>query len=68
MADTHAQGLEKLIPAFEALYDSMSDVQKKKADAIFGESRRHNGNYPPPIVYAPPAPSAGISFIIPLFR
>jgi predicted small secreted protein len=41
MADTHAQGLEKLIPAFEALYDSMSDVQKKKADAIFGESRRH---------------------------
>jgi predicted small secreted protein len=41
MADTHAQGLKKLIPAFQALYDSMSDDQKKKADAIFGESRRH---------------------------
>jgi len=38
IADAHARGLEKLIPAFQTLYDSMSDDQKKNADAIFSES------------------------------
>jgi periplasmic protein CpxP/Spy len=40
IADAHSQGLQKLIPAFQALHDTMSDEQKKNADAIFGQSRR----------------------------
>lgn len=40
VAETHVQGLQKLIPAFQALYDSMSDDQKKNADAVFSRSRR----------------------------
>jgi len=41
MADAHAEGLKKFIPAFQALYDSMSEPQKKQADAFFqqGHSR-----------------------------
>jgi len=35
--------LEKLIPAFQTLYDSMSDSQKKTADVIFSQGRdRHH--------------------------
>lgn len=41
VADAHAQGLEKLIPAFQALYDTMSPEQKKNADAVFHQNRRH---------------------------
>ena len=40
IADAHAEGLKKLIPAFEALYASMSDEQKKNADAVFGQMQR----------------------------
>jgi len=42
IAQAHEQGLEKLIPAFQTLYDSMSDAQKKNADAVFrvGAERR----------------------------
>jgi protein CpxP len=36
IADAHADGLKKLVPAFSTLYDSMSDAQKKNADKIFG--------------------------------
>jgi protein CpxP len=43
IADAHAQGLQKLVPAFQALYDSLSDEQKKNADTIFGQSR-HRGH------------------------
>lgn len=35
MVDTHADGVRKLMPAFQALYDSMSDPQKRNADLIF---------------------------------
>jgi len=35
IADAHAEGLKKFIPVFAALYDSMSDDQKKNADTIF---------------------------------
>jgi hypothetical protein len=35
IVDAHAAGLRTLIPAFTALYDSMSDPQKMTADAIF---------------------------------
>lgn len=35
IADAHAEGLKKFIPVFAALYDSMSDDQKKNADTVF---------------------------------
>ncbi|MGA3084095.1 MAG: Spy/CpxP family protein refolding chaperone [Thermodesulfobacteriota bacterium] len=34
-SETHLAGMKKMIPAFEALYNSMSDEQKKNADSIF---------------------------------
>lgn len=34
-ASAHAEGLKKLVPAFDALYNSLSDAQKKQADATF---------------------------------
>jgi len=40
MADAHADGLKKLVPAFAALYDSMPEAQKKNADAVFAEVPR----------------------------
>lgn len=36
IAAAHAEGLEKFIPVFKTLYDSMSDEQKKNADKVFG--------------------------------
>jgi periplasmic protein CpxP/Spy len=39
IADAHSQGLQKLIPAFQALYDTMSPEQKKNADAVFSHTR-----------------------------
>ena len=36
----HADGIKKLTPVFAALYDSMSDAQKKAADDLF----RHGGH------------------------
>ena len=33
--DAHADGIRKLLPTFQALYDSMSDAQKKTTDAVF---------------------------------
>ena len=38
--DAHADGVHKLIPPFQALYDHMSDEQKKTADAVFRERAR----------------------------
>ena len=35
IADAHAAGVRKLTTAFETLYASLSDAQKKKADAVF---------------------------------
>jgi translation initiation factor 2B subunit (eIF-2B alpha/beta/delta family) len=39
ITDAHADGIKKFTPVFAALYDSMSDAQKKQADAMF----RHGG-------------------------
>jgi periplasmic protein CpxP/Spy len=39
VAETHVAGLQKLIPAFQALYDTMSPDQKKNADAAFGHAQ-----------------------------
>jgi periplasmic protein CpxP/Spy len=35
LAEDHVQHLQKLIPAFQALYDTMSPDQKKTADQVF---------------------------------
>jgi hypothetical protein len=35
IAEAHAVGLKKFIPAFEPLYAAMSDAQKKSADTLF---------------------------------
>jgi len=40
MAEEHAKGMQKLIPAFESLYNMMPDSQKKIADEVFA---RHEG-------------------------
>jgi len=37
---THADGIKKLVPAFQALYDSMSPEQKKNADTVFSRFSR----------------------------
>lgn len=42
VAETHVQGLQRLIPAFQTLYDSMSPDQKKNADTVFAQ-RGHRG-------------------------
>jgi periplasmic protein CpxP/Spy len=36
----HAEAVSKLVPPFEALYQSMSDEQKKVADAVFAQLRQ----------------------------
>ncbi|WDD90391.1 Spy/CpxP family protein refolding chaperone (plasmid) [Burkholderia sp. FERM BP-3421] len=41
VADTHADGVKKLTTVFQPLYDSMSDMQKQNADAIFRGNDRH---------------------------
>lgn len=36
IAGAHAEGLKNFVPVFEALYNSMSNEQKKDADTLFG--------------------------------
>jgi periplasmic protein CpxP/Spy len=40
IADAHANGIRKFTPLFETLYASMSDAQKKEADALFQKGDR----------------------------
>jgi LTXXQ motif family protein len=40
VSQVHEEGLQKLIPAFQALYDSMPDAQKKNADQVFRARER----------------------------
>src|SRR5271169_572658 len=35
ITDAQAAGIHKFLPAFQTLYDTMSDAQKKTADALF---------------------------------
>ena len=37
ISEAHAGGAKKMIPVFEALYDTMTDAQKKAADDEFRE-------------------------------
>jgi len=41
ITDEHADGLKRLIPAFEALYAKMTPAQQKNADQVFGEQQRN---------------------------
>ncbi|MDR3417043.1 MAG: Spy/CpxP family protein refolding chaperone [Nevskia sp.] len=41
IAQAHADGIQKFAPVFGALYDSMSDDQKRNADVIF-RARSHS--------------------------
>lgn len=43
IAQAHAQSLDKLVPAFDALYAGLSDDQKKEADTLFNQSRHTRG-------------------------
>ena len=36
----HQEGMKKFVPAFEDLYNSMSDAQKKTADSMFRSRAR----------------------------
>jgi protein CpxP len=45
VAETHVQGLQRLIPAFQTLYDSMSPEQKKNADTVFGHHRHARASH-----------------------
>jgi len=40
LADAHADGLRKLVPAFEALYKTMSEDQKRTADVVFAQHEK----------------------------
>lgn len=40
ITQAHADGLKKLVPAFEALYSQMPDTQKKVADNVFNQRIR----------------------------
>jgi hypothetical protein len=37
ITQAHADEMQKLVPAFEALYDKMPDAQKKRADTVFNQ-------------------------------
>lgn len=45
ITDAHADGLKKFILVFETLYDKMSDVQRKNADAIFRSHHRESPSF-----------------------
>jgi len=40
IVEAHADGIRKFIPAFEPLYASMSEAQKKNADKLFSHQGR----------------------------
>jgi len=42
ITQAHADGFQKLIPAFQSLYDDMSDEQRAKADKIFSHFEGHH--------------------------
>jgi hypothetical protein len=44
VAASQAEDMQKLVPAFQALYDTMSDSQKKTADQVFRDDA-HRGKH-----------------------
>jgi len=60
IAQAHADGLKKLVPVFDTLYGTMSDAQKKIADAVFRGIAEHHAAHkaaPKPAAPAAPAPA-----------
>jgi periplasmic protein CpxP/Spy len=49
-SETQANGMKRLVPALQALYDSLSDPQKKVADRVLGGGEEAGGapGGPPP--------------------
>ena len=45
IAAAHAEGIKKLTPVFAALYDTMSDAQKKDADVLFRHGAHEHGGH-----------------------
>ena len=48
LAAAHEEGIKKLIPVFQTLYDGMSDTQKKSADTAFRShpsAHHHHGTH-----------------------
>jgi protein CpxP len=43
VAEEHAQDVQKLVPAFQALYATMTDTQKRTADQVFRADAHHGG-------------------------
>ena len=43
ISGAHEDGMKRLIPPFQTLYDSMSDQQKKNADTVFRAQQRRAG-------------------------
>lgn len=43
VATDHAQEAQRLVPAFQALYDTMSATQKQMADQVFRDDAHHGG-------------------------
>lgn len=47
IAQAHADDIKRLVPAFDKLYLSMSEAQKKNADAVFrGIAERYHARHP----------------------
>lgn len=44
--EARVDGMKRLLPPFEALYASMSDAQKKNADAVFAQFERPQHHAP----------------------
>jgi periplasmic protein CpxP/Spy len=42
IAEAHAAGIRRLIPLFTALYDQMSNAQKKDSDTLFRQGYHNN--------------------------
>jgi periplasmic protein CpxP/Spy len=57
IAEAHADGLKKLVPAFDNLYQSMSAAQKKDADAVFRSIAEHYAHRAAPKTAKPAAPA-----------
>ena len=51
LAEAHSEGLKKLVTVFGALYDGMSDDQKKTADTVFRRSERRPSSRTPAKTY-----------------
>jgi len=43
VADTHAERLKELVPAFEAFDNTISEDQKKTADALLAKDEKRRG-------------------------